>query len=166
MDYFDNYKMIVKDQDGNDKTVYGFVCDNGRSYLSFNDLAFPKRLYKREIKKVDNEETTTYTELETKVYQGDLATLFAMFKSHYKDSLLAFDLLYYAIAKHNNSQFITESFVYPTECFIRFKGEHTNGNFYLFNLKSGGTNKNRLNEIFADICKDYEESAKADATAE
>ena len=158
LDYFDNYKMIVKDQDNNDKTVYGLICDNGKSYLSLNDLAFPKRLYKREIKKVDNEETTTYTQLSDKVEQGDLATLFAMFKSKYKDALLAFDLLYLALAKHNTSQFVTESFLYPTECFIRFKGEYTTGNFYLFNLKIGGTDKNRLNEIFADICKDYEDS--------
>jgi hypothetical protein len=163
LDYFDNYKMIVKDQDNNDKTVYGLICDNGRSYLSLNDLAFPKRLHKREIKKVDNEETTTYTELETKVYQGDLATLFAMFKSQYKDALVAFDLLYLALAKHNESKFVTESFLYPTECFIRFKGEYTTGNFYLFNLQIGGTDKNRLNEIFADICATYEESLKADA---
>jgi hypothetical protein len=163
LNYFDTYKMVVKDLENNDKTVYGFVCDNGRSYLSLNDLAFPKRLYRREIKKVDNEETTTYTELETKVYQGDLATLFAMFKSQYKDSLLAFDLLYCAISKHNDSKFVTESFIYPSETFIRFKGEYTNSNFYLFNLKAGGMDKNRLNEIFADICKDYEESLKADA---
>lgn len=162
LDYFDNYKMIVKDQDNNDKTVYGLICDNGRSYISLNDLAFPKRLHKREIKKVDNEETTTYTELETKVYQGDLATLFAMFKSQYKDALVAFDLLYLALAKHNESKFVTESFLYPTECFICFKGEYTTSNFYLFNLKIGGTDKDRIDEIFADICKDYEESLKAE----
>lgn len=166
LDYFDNYKMIVKDQDNNDKTVYGLICDNGRSYLSLNDLAFPKRLYKREIKKVDNEETTTYTELETKVYQGDLATLFTMFKSQYKDALVAFDLLYLAIAKHNASQFVSESYIYPTETYIRFKGEFVTSNFYLFNLKIGGTDKNRIDEIFADICKDFEESLKADTTAE
>jgi hypothetical protein len=58
---------------------------------------------------------------------------------------------------------VTESFIYPSETFIRFKGEYTNSNFYLFNLKAGGMDKNRLNEIFADICKDYEESLKADA---
>lgn len=164
--YFTDYKMTVKDLENNDKTVYGLICDNDKSYLSLNDLAFPKRLYKREIKKVDNEETTTYTELETKVYQGDLATLFAMFKSQYKDSLLAFDLLYCAIAKHNENKFVTESFIYPSETFIRFKGEYTNSNFYLFNLKAGGMDKNRLNEIFVDICNDYEESTKAEATAE
>lgn len=158
LDYFDNYKMIVKDQDNNDKTVYGLICDNGKSYLSLNDLAFPKRLYKREIKKVDNEETTTYTQLSDKVEQGDLATLFAMFKSKYKDALLAFDLLYLALAKHNASQFVSESYIYPTETYIRFKGEFVTSNFYLFNLKIGGTDKNRIDEIFADICKDFEDS--------
>lgn len=160
LNYFDTYKMVAKDQDGNDKTVYGLICDNGRSYLSLNDLAFPKRLYQREIKKVDNEETTSYTEQPNKVEQGDLAILFAKFKSKYQDALLAFDLLYLALAKHNESKFVTESFLYPTECFIRFKGEYTTSNFYLFNLKIGGTDKNRLNEIVADICATYEESLK------
>lgn len=160
LDYFDNYKMIVKDQDNNDKTVYGLICDNGKSYLSLNDLAFPKRLYKREIKKVDNEETTTYTQLSDKVEQGDLAILFAKFKSKYQDALLAFDLLYLALAKHNESKFTTESFIYPTETYIRFKGDFVTSNFYLFNLQLGGTSEEKINEIVADICATYEESLK------
>jgi hypothetical protein len=36
----------------------------------------------------------------------------------------------------------------------------------LFNLKIGGTKRDKLNDIFADICKDYDESTKAEATAE
>lgn len=160
LDYFDNYKMIVKDQDNNDKTVYGLICDNGKSYLSLNDLAFPKRLYKREIKKVDNEETTTYTQLSDKVMQGDLAILFAKFKSKYQDALLALDLLYLALAKHNESKFVTEAFHYPTETYIRFKGEFTTGNFYLFNFKFGGSTADELDKIFEDICNDYEASLK------
>lgn len=166
LNYFDTYKMVVKDLENNDKTVYGLICDNGKSYLSLNDLAFPKRLYKRTIAKVDGVETTEYAQLEKKIQQGDLAVLFDRFKSQYKDSLLAFDLLYLALAKHNNSQFVSEAFVYPTETYIKFKGDYVTSNFYLFNLKIGGTDKNRIDEIFADICKDYEESLKADATAE
>lgn len=158
LNYFDNYKMTTKDKDGNDKTVYGLIADNNRTYLGLNDLAFPKKLWKREIKKVDGEETTTYTQLENKILQGDLAILFDWFKNQYKDSLLAFDLLYLAIAKHNESKFIAESFVYPTECFQRFKGEYTTGNFYLFNLEAGGKDKDDLKEIFNDICKVYESS--------
>lgn len=159
--FFDHYKMTVKDMEGNDKVVYGFIAENSdKTYLSLNDIAFPKKLYKREIRKVDGEETTEYSQLENKVYQGDLAILFEMFKKEYKDALLAMDLLYIALAKHNESKFVTEAFIYPTETFQRFKGEYTTGNFYKFNLKLGGTDKDRLNEIFADICKDYEESLK------
>lgn len=158
LNYFDTYKMVVKDLENNDKTVYGLICDNGKSYLSLNDLAFPKRLYKRTIAKMDGVETTEYAQLEKKIQQGDLAVLFDRFKSQYKDSLLAFDLLYLALAKHNNSQFVSEAFVYPTETYIKFKGDYVTSNFYLFNLKIGGTDKNRIDEIFADICKDYEDS--------
>lgn len=156
--YFEDYKMVVKDAEGNDKTIYGFVCNNNRTYLSLNDIAFPKRLYKRTIVKIDNEETTEYKQIEKPVYQGDIALLFDKFKKHYKDALLAFDLLYLAIAKYNASQFISESFTYPTETFQRFKGEYTNGNFYLFNFKIGGLTEEKINEIFSDICKDYEKS--------
>lgn len=163
LNYFETYKMTAKDQDNNDKTVYGLICDNGKSYLSLNDLAFPKRLYKREIRKADGVETTEYTQQDHKVMQGDLATLFDLFKSKYKDALLAFDLLYLALAKHNESQFVTESYIYPTETYIRFKGDYVTSNFYLFNLKIGGTSRDKLNEIFADICATYEESLKADA---
>lgn len=163
--YFDTYKMVTKDKDGNDKTVYGLIADNNRTYLGLNDLAFPKKLWKREIKKVDGEETTTYTQIEKKILQGDLAILFDAFKSRYKDSLLAFDLLYLAIAKHNESKFIAESFVYPTECFQRFKGEYTTGNFYLFNLVAGGTDTDELKTIIEDICKAYEANADTDDDA-
>ena len=156
--YFTEYKLTVKDQEGNDKTVYGLIADNGKTYLGLNDIAFPKKLYKREIRKVDGKETTTYTQLDKKVYQGDLAILFDKFKSQYKDSLLAFDLLYLAIAKHNESKFVSESFIYPTETFQRFKGEFTTGNFYLFNLKIGGTSADRIAEIVTDICADYDNS--------
>ncbi|MBQ5594204.1 MAG: hypothetical protein IIU78_00695 [Alistipes sp.] len=156
--YFDHYKMVVKDDDGNDKTVYGLICDNDKSYLSLNDLAFPKRLYQREVKKVDNEETTSYTEQPNKVMQGDCAVLFDKFKKQYKDSLLAFDLLYLALAKHNNSQFVSESFIYPTETYIRFKGDYVTSNFYLFNLQLGGTSEEKINEIVADICATYDNS--------
>lgn len=156
--YFDNYKLVTKDSEGNDKTVYGLIATNDRTYLGLNDLAFPKKLWKREIKKVDNEETTTYTQTDKKIYQGDLALLFDWFKSQYKDALLAFDLLYLAIAKHNESTFISESFIYPTECFQRFKGEYTTSNFYMFNLQAGGTDKETLQEIFDDICAVYEKS--------
>lgn len=169
LNYFENYKLTTKDKDGNDKTVYGLICDNGRSYLGLNDIAFPKRLYKRTISKVDGVETTEYAQIEKKVLQGDLAILFDAFKSKYKDALLAFDLLYLAIAKHNESKFVSESFVYPTETFQRFKGEYTTGNFYLFNLQIGGTEPEELNKIVADICKDYEESltaAEADDAAD
>ena len=163
LNYFETYKMITKDKDNNDKTVYGFICDNNRSYLGLNDLAFPKKLYKRTITKVDNEETTEYKQIEKPVLQGDLAILYDRFKKVYKDSLVAFDLLYLAIAKHNESRFVSESFVYPTETYQRFKGEYTNGNFYLFNLKAGGTDTEKLNEIFEDICKTYEANSEADA---
>lgn len=167
LNYFENYKMITKDKDNNDKTVYGFICDNNKSYLGLNDLGFPKKLYKRTIIKVDNEETTEYKQLEKPVYQGDLAVLYDRFKKTYKDSLLAFDLLYLAIAKYNDSKFISESFIYPTETYQRFKGEYTNGNFYLFNLKAGGTDAEELTKIFADICKDYEANLETDTeTAE
>lgn len=160
LNYFEdeNYKMTVKDKDGNDKTVYGLICDNGRSYLGLNDLAFPKRLYKRTISKIDGVETTEYAQIEKKVLQGDLAVLFESFKSKYHDALLAFDLLYMAIAKHNESKFVSESFVYPTETFQRFKGEYTTGNFYMFNLKIGGTSSEKIAEIVADICEIYETS--------
>lgn len=166
LNYFDTYKMTTKDKDGNDKTVYGFICDNNKSYLGLNDLAFPKKLYKRTIIKVDNEETTEYKQLEKPVYQGDLAILFDRFKKTYKDSLLAFDLLYLTIAKHNESKFVSESFVYPTETYQRFKGEYTNGNFYLFNLKAGGTDTEDLDKIFKDICKAYEANSEADEADE
>ena len=160
--YFDKYKMVTKDKDGNDKVVYGLIATNDKTYLGLNDLAFPKKLYKRTIVKVDNEETTEYKQLEKPVYQGDLAILFDHFKKTYKDSLLAFDLLYLAIAKHNESRFVSESFIYPTETYQRFKGEYTNGNFYLFNLKAGGTDAEDLDEIFKDICKAYEANSEAD----
>lgn len=172
LNYFETYKMVTKDKDNNDKTVYGFICDNNRSYLSLNDLAFPKRLYKRTIAKIDGVETTEYAQIEKKVQQGDLATLFDLFKNKYKDALIAFDLLFVAIAKHNQNQFVTESFIYPTEHFQRFKGEYTTANFYMFNLKIGGTSAEKINEIFADICGEYEnslkeaEAPKADAEAQ
>lgn len=164
--YFTDYKKIIKDKDGNDKTVYGLICTNDKTYLGLNDLAFPKRLYKREIKKVNDVETTTYTQIDKKVYQGDLAILFDRFKSQYKDSLVAMDLLYLAIAKHNESKFVSESFIYPSETFQRFKSDYVTSNFYLFNLKEGGTSEERLNEIFADICKDYENSLTAETTTD
>ena len=165
--YFEDYKMVVKDNEGNDKTIYGLICDNNKSYLGLNDLAFPKRLYKREIKKVDGVETTSYIQLPEKVFQGDLAILFDRFKSQYKDALIAFDLLYLAIAKHNESTFVSESFIYPTETFQRFKGEYTTSNFYLFNFKAGGTDEKDLQTIFESVCKDYENSLKtAEASAE
>ena len=163
LNYFENYKMTAKDKDGNDKTVYGLICNNGRTYLGLNDLAFPKRLYKRTISKVDGVETTEYTQVEKKVVQGDLAILFEAFKAKYQDALLAFDLLYIAITKHNESRFVSESFVYPTETFQRFKGDYTTGNFYLFNLKIGGTSEEKLAEIVADICEIYETAAETTA---
>jgi hypothetical protein len=158
--------MTTKDKEGNDKTVYGFICDNNRSYVGLNDLAFPKRLYKRTVTKTDGVETTEYKQLDTAIYQGDLAVLFDAFKRRYKDSLLAFDLLYLAIAKHNKSKFISESFVYPTETYQRFKGEYTNGNFYLFNLKAGGTDPEDLDKIFNDICATYEGNADSEEDTE
>lgn len=162
--YFEEYSLITKDQKGNDKTVYGLIATNGKTYLGLNDLAFPKKLYKRTIEKIDGVETTQYEQVEKPVYQGDLAVLFDMFKKAYKDALIAFDLLYMAIVKHNESKFVSESFVYPTETFQRFKGEYSSGNFYLFNLKLGGTDKEKLAEIVADICSIYEQSiAKANA---
>lgn len=163
LNYFNTYKMVTKDKDNNDKTIYGFICDNNKSYLGLNDLGFPKKLYKRTIIKVDNEETTEYKQLEKPVYQGDLAILYDRFKRVYKDSLVAFDLLYLAIAKHNESKFVSESFIYPTETYQRFKGEYTNGNFYLFNLKAGGTDAEELTKIFDDICETYEANAETDA---
>lgn len=164
--YFETYKMTIQDSEGKDKTIYGFITDNDKTYLGWNDLAFPKKLWKREIKKVGGEETTEYTQLDEKVYQGDLAILYDKFKSAYKDALTAFDLLYIAIAKHNESKFVSESFIYPTECFQCFKGEYTTGNFYLFNLKLGGTSEERLNEIFTDVCSIYEKSRSAEIPAE
>lgn len=163
LDYFEHYKLQTKDKDGNNKTVYGLIADNNRTYLGLNDLAFPKKLWKREIVKTDGEERTTYTQLPDKIEQGDLAKLFFYFKSKYKDALLAFDLLYLAIAKHNESKFIAESFIYPTETFQRFKGEYTTGNFYMFNLKAGGTDQKELDQIVADICNLYEKSLQEKA---
>lgn len=155
--FFENYKMVIKDYEGNDKTVYGFIV-NDETYLSYKDVAFPRTLWRREIKNVDGEETITYTPLDEKIYQGDLAILFSAFKRIYKDAIVAFDLVYMAIAKHNESKFVSESFVYPTECFQRFKGEYTTSNFYLFNLKLGGTSEQDLNDIVTDICKDFDDS--------
>ena len=110
--FFDHYKMTVKDMEGNDKVVYGFIAENSdKTYLSLNDIAFPKKLYKREIKKVDGEETTTYSQLSDKIEQGDLAKLFFAFKNKYKDALLAFELVYCAIAKHNESKFTAGSVI-------------------------------------------------------
>ena len=162
LNYFETYKLETKNAKGENKTVYGLIADNGKTYLGLNDLAFPKKLWKREIRKVDGEETTEYTQLPDKIEQGDLAHLFFAFKSKYKDALLAFDLLYLALAKHNESKFIAESFVYPTETFQRFKGEYTTGNFYMFNLKSGGTEEKELAGIMADICDLYEQSMQAE----
>ena len=161
--YFENYKLETTDQKGEKKTVYGLICDNNKTYLGLNDLAFPKKLWKREIRKIDGEETTEYTQIDQKVYQGDLAILFHTFKSVCKDALTAFDLLYLAIAKHNDSKFVAESFIYPTETFQRFKGEYTTSNFYLFNLQAGGTDKKDLDKIVADICDLYEKSLQEKA---
>lgn len=160
--YFETYKLETKNAKGENKTVYGLIADNDKTYLGLNDLAFPKKLWKREIRKVDGEETTEYTQLPDKIEQGDLAHLFFAFKSKYKDALLAFDLLYLALAKHNESKFIAESFVYPTETFQRFKGEYTTGNFYMFNLKAGGTDEKALAKIVDDICDLYEKSLQAE----
>ena len=162
LNYFENYKLTTKDKDGNDKVVYGLISTNGKTYVGLNDLAFAKKLYKRTIIKVDNEETTEYKQLEKSVYQGDLAILFDKFKKQYKDALVAFDLLFVALAKHNECKFVTESFIYPTETYQRFKGEYTTANFYLFNFKIGGLTDEKINEIFADICKDYETACKAE----
>jgi hypothetical protein len=162
-DYFTEYKLQTTNQKGEQKTVYGLIADNDRTYLGLNDLAFPKKLWKREIVKIDGEERTTYTQLPEKVQQGDLAHLFVAFKNAYKDALLAFDLLYLALAKHNESKFIAESFIYPTETFQRFKGEYTTGNFYMFNLKIGGTDQKALDGIVADICDLYEKSLQEKA---
>lgn len=161
--YFETYKLETKNAKGENKTVYGLIADNGKTYLSLNDLAFAKKLWKREIRKVDGEETTEYTQLPEKVQQGDLAKLFFAFKNAYKDALLAFDLLYLALAKFNESKFIAESYVYPTETFQRFKGEYTTGNFYLFNLKAGGIDQKTLDGIVADICSIYEQSLQEKA---
>jgi len=161
--YFETYKLETKNAKGENKTVYGLIADNDRTYLGLNDLAFPKKLWKREIRKEDGTETTEYTQLPEKVQQGDLAHLFFAFKSKYKDALIAFDLLYLALAKHNESKFIAESFIYPTETFQRFKGEYTTGNFYLFNLKAGGTDEKGLAKIVDDICNLYEKSLQEKA---
>jgi hypothetical protein len=167
--YFQEYSLITKDLKGNDKTVYGLIAENGKTYLGLNDLAFPKRLYKRTIEKTDGIETTSYEQLEKPVYQGDIAVMFDMFKKAYKDALIAFDLIYLALSKHNNNMFVSESFVYPTETFQRFKGEYSTGNFYLFNLQLGGTDKEKIAKIVADICEIYEQSiaqANADIIAD
>lgn len=161
--YFEDYKLETTDQKGEKKTVYGLVATNDRTYLGLNDLAFPKKLWKREIVKTDGEERTTYTQLQDKILQGDLAILFHIFKSKYKDALLAFDLLYLALAKHNESKFVSESFIYPTECFQRFKSEYSTGNFYMFNLKIGGTDEKALAKIVDDICDLYEKSLQEKA---
>ena len=163
LDYFENYKLETKDKDGNKKTVYGLICDNNKTYLGLNDLAFPKKLWKREIRKEGGTEVTEYTQLPEKGQQGDLSVLFHAFKSAYKDALLAFDLLYLALAKYNESKFVSESFIYPTETFQRFKGEYTTGNFYLFNLQLGGTDKAKLDQIVSDICSIYEQSLQEKA---
>lgn len=161
--YFEDYKLETTDQKGDKKTVYGLVATNDRTYLGLNDLAFPKRLYKRTISKVDGVETTEYAQVEKKVQQGDLAVLFNAFKNAYKDALLAFDLLYLALAKYNDSKFVSEAFIYPTETFQRFKGEYTTGNFYLFNLKIGGTDQKELDQIVDEICSIYEQSLQEKA---
>lgn len=164
--YFETYKMIIQDSEGKDKTIYGFIADNDKTYLGWNDLAFPKKLYKREIRKVNGEEFTEYTQLDDKVYQGDLSVLYHKFKNAYKDALTAFDLLYIALAKHNESRFVSESFIYPTETFQCFKSEYTTANFYLFNLQIGGTSEEKLNEIFDDVCSIYEKSRSEETPAE
>lgn len=158
LNYFETYKLETKNAKGENKTVYGLIADNGKTYLSLNDLAFAKKLWKREITKEDGTETTTYTQLPEKVEQGDLAKLFFAFKSKYKDALLAFDLLYLSLAQFNESKFIAESYVYPTECFQRFKGDYVTSNFYLFNLKAGGTDEKELAKIVDEICSIYEQS--------
>lgn len=107
---------------------------------------------------IDGEETTILTQLDEKVYQGDLSVMFHAFKSKYKDGFTAFNLLYLAIAKHNESKFVAESFVYPAETLQKFKGEYSTSNFYLFNLKEGGTSEKELEKIVEDICKVYDNS--------
>jgi hypothetical protein len=161
--YFEDYKLETKDKDGNKKTVYGLVATNDRTYLGLNDLAFPKRLYKRTISKVDGVETTEYAQVEKKVQQGDLAVLFNAFKNAYKDALLSFDLLYLALAKFNESKFVSEAFIYPAETFQRFKGEYVTSNFYMFNLKIGGTDQKELDQIVSEICSIYEQSLQEKA---
>lgn len=155
--YFEEYKLTIKDYKGNDWVLYGLIV-NDRTYISFNDLALPRRLYKREYTMIDGEEAIIYTQIDEKVYQGDLSVMFHAFKSKYKDGCTAFDLVYLAIAKHNESKFVAESFIYPNETFQRFKGEFTTSNFYLFNLKKGGTSERELAKIVEDICKDYDNS--------
>lgn len=164
--YFETYKLETKNAKGENKTVYGLIADNHKTYLSLNDLAFAKKLWKREITKEDGTETTTYTQLPDKIEQGDLAKLFFAFKSKYKDALLAFDLLYLSLAQFNDSKFIAESFIYPTETFQRFKGEYTTSNFYMFNLKAGGTDEKELAKIVEEICTLYEQSINEPAAAE
>ena len=163
LNYFETYKLETQNAKGENKTVYGLIADNGKTYLGLNDLAFPKKLWKREIRKEGGTEVTEYTQLPEKVQQGDLSVLFHAFKSAYKDALLAFDLLYLALAKYNESKFVSESFIYPTETFQRFKGEYTTGNFYLFNLQLGGTDKAKLDQIVSDICSIYEQSLQEKA---
>lgn len=160
--YFTDYKMVTKDQDGNDKTVYGFMV-NDRTYLSFNDISFPKKLFKRTISRENDVELIEYSQMPDKVYQGDLAQLFEMFKNKYDDSYLAFELLYIALAKCNESKFMAESFVYPTETFICFKGNYVNSNFYMFNLKSGGTEAKELKKVFDAVCEIYDKSLQIEA---
>ena len=155
--YFEEYKLTIKDYKGNDWVLYGLIV-NDRTYISFNDLALPRRLYKREYTMIDGEEAIIYTQIDEKVYQGDLSVMFHAFKSKYKDGCTAFDFVYLAIAKHNESKFVAESFIYPNETFQRFKGEFTTSNFYLFNLKKGGTSERELAKIVEDICKDYDNS--------
>ena len=154
--YFENFKIALKDLDGNDKTAYGFIVDD-KTYLTYTDVAFPRKLWKREIKNVDGEEIATYIPFDEKIQQGDLAILFNAFKRIYKDPLLAFDLLYMAIVKCNESKFVSEFFVYPPESFQRFKGEYTAPSFCLFNLKLGGTPEKDLNDIVTNICKEFDD---------
>ncbi len=155
--FIEEYKLTIKDYEGNDWVLYGLIV-NDCTYISFNDLALPRRLYKREFAMIDGEEAIIYTQIDEKVYQGDLSVMFHAFKSKYKDGYTAFYLVYLAIAKHNESKFVAESFIYPTETFQRFKGEFTTSNFYLFNLKKGGTSERELAKIVEDICKDYDNS--------
>ena len=155
--FIEEYKLTIKDYEGNDWVLYGLIV-NDCTYISFNDLALPRRLYKREFAMIDGEGAIIYTQIDEKVYQGDLSVMFHAFKSKYKDGYTAFYLVYLAIAKHNESKFVAESFIYPNETFQRFKGEFTTSNFYLFNLKKGGTSERELAKIVEDICKDYDNS--------